>query len=115
MFGHGGIDDRLEVETGAEQFVRNREHAAVISDHDGDDMGRGVSHVDAASRKQIAHELLRAGLYLQPIIYPAVAKHRSRFRISISAAYTTEQMDRAADILINVLRAEGVLSSEDAA
>ena len=36
----------------------------------------------------VAQALQRAGLYLQPIIYPAVAKHRSRFRISISATHT---------------------------
>jgi glycine C-acetyltransferase len=59
----------------------------------------------------IAHAIQRAGLYLQPIIYPAVAKNRSRFRISISSQHTFEQLDRAAGILINVLRAEGVLSS----
>ena len=57
----------------------------------------------------IAQKLQRAGLYLQPIIFPAVAKHRSRFRVSISASHTTEQLDRAATILINTLREEGIL------
>lgn len=56
----------------------------------------------------IAQALQRAGLYLQPIIYPAVAKHRSRFRISISATHTTQQLDEAATILSDVLQAEGV-------
>ncbi|MFI5310700.1 MAG: aminotransferase class I/II-fold pyridoxal phosphate-dependent enzyme [Gemmatimonadales bacterium] len=57
----------------------------------------------------IAQSLQRAGLYLQPIIYPAVAKHRSRFRISISSTYTTEHLDQATDILVDVLRSAGVL------
>lgn len=57
----------------------------------------------------VAQALQRAGLYLQPIIYPAVAKHRSRFRISISSTYTTEHLDTAADILTDVMRSEGVL------
>jgi glycine C-acetyltransferase len=58
---------------------------------------------------RIAQELQRAGLYLQPIIYPAVAKNRSRFRISISATHTREQLAEGAEILSRVLLAEGVL------
>jgi len=57
----------------------------------------------------VAQALQRAGLYLQPIIYPAVAKHRSRFRISISSTYTTEHLDTAAGLLVDVMRSEGVL------
>jgi 8-amino-7-oxononanoate synthase len=57
----------------------------------------------------IAHRLQQAGLYLQPILYPAVAKHRSRFRMSISASHTKDQMDEAVSILVRVLREEGIL------
>jgi 7-keto-8-aminopelargonate synthetase-like enzyme len=58
---------------------------------------------------ELGHKLLRAGLYLQPIIYPAVAKHRSRFRISISSAHTFDQLDQGVSILVRVLREEGIL------
>jgi glycine C-acetyltransferase len=58
---------------------------------------------------EICHRLLRAGVYLQPVIYPAVAKHRSRFRVSISASHTTEQLDEGAETLVRVLREEGIL------
>jgi glycine C-acetyltransferase len=58
---------------------------------------------------EICHKLLGAGVYLQPVIYPAVAKHRSRFRVSISAAHTREQLDEGAAILIRVLREERIL------
>ena len=57
----------------------------------------------------ICHKLLRAGVYLQPIIYPAVAKHRSRFRVSISAAHTREQLDEGVAVLVRVLREERIL------
>ncbi|HEY8165308.1 MAG TPA: aminotransferase class I/II-fold pyridoxal phosphate-dependent enzyme [Gemmatimonadaceae bacterium] len=57
----------------------------------------------------IASRLQEAGLYLQPIIYPAVAKHRSRFRMSISAAHTREDLDQAVSILVRVLRQERIL------
>ncbi len=59
---------------------------------------------------KIARHMQEAGLYLQPVRYPAVAKHRSRFRVSISAAHTFDQLDRAADILVTVLRKEGILA-----
>ena len=58
---------------------------------------------------EVGHKLLRAGVYLQPVIYPAVAKHRSRFRVSVSASHTTDQLDRGAAILVRVLREEGIL------
>ena len=58
---------------------------------------------------EISKKLQRAGLYLQPIIPPAVAKHRSRFRVSISATHSTADLDRAAAILVETLRGEGIL------
>ena len=58
---------------------------------------------------EICQRLLRAGVYLQPVIYPAVAKHRSRFRVSISATHTVEQLDEGANTLVRVLREEGIL------
>jgi len=58
---------------------------------------------------EICHKLLRAGIYLQPVIYPAVAKHRSRFRVSISASHTLDQLDEGAATLVRVLREERIL------
>jgi 8-amino-7-oxononanoate synthase len=58
---------------------------------------------------ELGHKLFRAGLYLQPVIYPAVAKHRSRFRVSISASHTCEQLDEGVSTLVRVLREEGVM------
>jgi glycine C-acetyltransferase len=49
-------------------------------------------------------EMLKEGVYLNPIAYPAVGKHRSRFRMSISAAHTREQLDRGTDAILRVLR-----------
>jgi len=58
---------------------------------------------------QLCHRLFRAGVYLQPVVYPAVAKHRSRLRVSISASHTFEQLDEGVSILVRVLRVEGIL------
>ncbi|HUR19896.1 MAG TPA: aminotransferase class I/II-fold pyridoxal phosphate-dependent enzyme [Vicinamibacterales bacterium] len=57
----------------------------------------------------IAKKLQNAGLYLQPILYPAVAKHRSRFRVSISASHSKADLDQAAAILVKVLREEEII------
>jgi len=58
---------------------------------------------------QLCHRLFQAGVYLQPVVYPAVAKHRSRLRVSISASHTFEQLDEGVSILVRVLREEGIL------
>jgi 8-amino-7-oxononanoate synthase len=56
----------------------------------------------------IVEQLLRGGVYLNPVRYPAVGKHRSRVRISVSAAHTTEELAEGADIIIRVLRQNGL-------
>lgn len=58
---------------------------------------------------EVCHHLLQAGIYLQPVIYPAVAKHRSRFRVSISASHTQAQLDEGAATLVRVLREQRIL------
>ncbi|CAN5134484.1 pyridoxal phosphate-dependent aminotransferase family protein [soil metagenome] len=79
------------------------------------DTGESTSHVVPVMIRNdrrimhIARRLQQSGLYLQPIIYPAVAKHRSRFRMSISAAHTRDHIDEAVAILVRVLRQESVL------
>jgi glycine C-acetyltransferase len=81
----------------------------------GVDIGESTSQVipvmirDDRRIFELAHKLLRAGLYLQPIVYPAVAKHKSRFRISVSTAHTIEQLDEGVSILCHHLAEEGLL------
>jgi glycine C-acetyltransferase len=48
-------------------------------------------------------EMQMAGLFLQPIDYPAVPAHARRFRISMSSQLTKEDMDKALDIIENVV------------
>ena len=55
-----------------------------------------------------AEQLIHEGVYLNPVRFPAVGKHRSRFRISISAGHTSEQLERGCDILINVMQRHGL-------
>jgi glycine C-acetyltransferase len=53
---------------------------------------------------RLAEELIHEGVYLQPIRYPAVSKHQSRFRISVSSAHTREQLEEGVRIISHVLK-----------
>ena len=41
----------------------------------------------------VAEKIQERGLFLQPVTYPAVPKHKSRLRISVSAAHTEEELE----------------------
>ncbi|MGW8266174.1 MAG: aminotransferase class I/II-fold pyridoxal phosphate-dependent enzyme [Longimicrobiales bacterium] len=58
----------------------------------------------------LGEELLREGVFINPVKYPAVGKHKSRFRMSISAAHTREELEEGADIIVRVLERNGILS-----
>lgn len=62
---------------------------------------------DDAGIFRIAEDLLHAGVYINPVRYPAVGKHKSRFRMSISAAHTHQDLREGAGIIISVLRKHG--------
>lgn len=87
-----------------------------LLDAQGVDVGDSTSQIipvmvrDDRAIMRVARHMQEAGLYLQPVRYPAVTRHRSRFRISISAAHDSALLDRAASTLGSVLRAEGVLA-----
>jgi len=63
---------------------------------------------DDARILQMGQEIFREGVFINPVKYPAVGKHKSRFRMSISAAHTEEDLDQGADIIIGVLQRYGV-------
>ena len=58
----------------------------------------------------IGEELFREGIFINPVKYPAVGKHKSRFRMSISAAHTREDLEEGAAIIERVLERNGILS-----
>ena len=59
---------------------------------------------------EVAERLMDAGVYLNPVRYPAVKRKRSRLRVSISAAHEPAELEEAADRIAEVLRAVGVLA-----
>jgi glycine C-acetyltransferase len=80
----------------------------------GVDIGNSESQVIPVMIRDDKHifsygeQLMHEGVYLNPVRFPAVGKHRSRFRISISAGHTKEQLERGCDILIKVLQRNGL-------
>ena len=52
----------------------------------------------------MGEEIFREGVYINPVRYPAVGKHKSRFRMSISAAHTREDLEEGAEKIATVLR-----------
>ena len=77
-------------------------------------MGDSTSQVipimvrDDARIFMMGEEIFREGVFINPVKYPAVGKHKSRFRMSISAAHTEQDLSEGAEILARVLRRYGV-------
>jgi glycine C-acetyltransferase len=66
---------------------------------------------DDARIFMIGEELFREGIFINPVRYPAVGKHKSRFRMSISAAHTKQDLEQGTETIARVLRRYGVCQS----
>jgi 8-amino-7-oxononanoate synthase len=58
---------------------------------------------------KVAEDMIHEGVYLNPVRYPAVGKHRSRLRISVTSSHTLPELREAADIIARVLERHGLL------
>lgn len=82
---------------------------------EGIDIGKSTSQVmpvlvnNDAKVFAVAEKIQQGGLYLQPVTYPAVPKHKSRLRISVSAAHNEADLERAVQVIGGVLREEGII------
>jgi glycine C-acetyltransferase len=59
---------------------------------------------DDARIFQMGEEIFREGVFINPVKYPAVGKHKSRFRMSISAAHSKEELEEGAAAIVRVLQ-----------
>jgi glycine C-acetyltransferase len=66
---------------------------------------------DAPLAQRFARALLDEGVYVKGFFYPVVPKGLSRIRVQLSAAHTSEQIERAVAAFVRVGRALGVLAS----
>lgn len=63
---------------------------------------------DAAKTGEASRLLLRAGVYANPIIYPAVSKKDSRIRMSLMATHTKGQLDMVLNAFEDISRKLGL-------
>jgi glycine C-acetyltransferase len=81
---------------------------------EGVDIGKSTSQVmpvlvnNDARVFEVAEKIQDRGLFLQPVTYPAVPKHRSRLRVSVSAAHGEADLEEAVQVIAGVLREAGV-------
>jgi glycine C-acetyltransferase len=66
---------------------------------------------DAKLAQRFAAELLEEGIYVIGFFYPVVPQGQARIRTQMSAAHTTEQIDRLVDAFVKVGRRLGVISA----
>jgi glycine C-acetyltransferase len=59
----------------------------------------------------IGSKLQERGLFLQPIVYPAVPRNKSRLRIFVTAMLSRDDLDEAVDTITDVLAEEGIAPS----
>jgi 8-amino-7-oxononanoate synthase len=84
---------------------------------EGIDIGKSTSQVmpvmvnNDAKVFAVAEKIQDGGLFLQPVTYPAVPKHKSRLRISVSAAHSEEELEEGVQVIARVLREEGICRS----
>ncbi len=57
---------------------------------------------------EVTRRLIERGIYLNPVRYPAVRQNQARFRISVSAVHEPRELQRAAEIIGDVLREQGI-------
>lgn len=65
---------------------------------------------DAKLASKFADEMLTRGIYVIGFSYPVVPKGKARIRVQISAAHSTEDIDRATNEFISVGRKLNVIS-----
>lgn len=65
---------------------------------------------EARLAQDMAADLLAEGIYVIGFSYPVVPQGQARIRVQLSAAHTTEQIDRCVDAFLRVGRKHGVLS-----
>jgi glycine C-acetyltransferase len=65
---------------------------------------------DASLASRMADRLLERGIYVIPFSYPVVPKGQARIRVQLSAAHTTDHVDRAVAAFTEVGRELGLVA-----
>lgn len=89
------------------EFMQKRLRDAGVSLGDSECQVIPIMVQDDARVFEIGEALMHEGIYINPVKYPAVPKHKSRFRMSVSAAHSREELEEGARIITSVLQRYG--------
>jgi glycine C-acetyltransferase len=93
------LRDKLEENT---KYFKSKIISAGFDVKQGDSPIVPIMLYDAALSQDFADMLLKEGVYAVGFFYPVVAKGQARIRTQISAAHTTEHLDKAVNAFIKV-------------
>ncbi len=93
------LRDRLEYNT---QYFKQGIKKAGFEIIDGDSAIVPIMLYDAQLSQEMAHMLLKRGIYVIGFFYPVVPKGKARIRVQLSAAHKKEHLDRAIAAFIEV-------------
>jgi len=93
------LRDRLEYNT---QYFKQGIKKAGFEIIDGDSAIVPIMLYDAKLSQEMAHMLLKRGIYVIGFFYPVVPKGKARIRVQLSAAHKKEHLDRAIAAFIEV-------------
>lgn len=102
------LQDRLHANT--EYFI-SKMKAACFDIKPTESAICAVMLYDARLSQEFAAALQEEGIYVTGFYYPVVPQGQARIRVQLSAAHTTEQLDRGIEAFIKVGKNLGVLNS----
>ncbi len=100
------LRDKLEANT---KYFKDKIIAAGFDVKEGNSPIVPIMLYDAALSQKMAEGLLKEGVYAIGFFYPVVPKGKARIRTQISAAHTTEHLDKAVAAFIKVGKELGVI------
>jgi glycine C-acetyltransferase len=99
------LRDKLEANT---NYFKNGMKEAGLEIIDGDSAIVPVMLYDAQLSQTMADMLLEEGIYVIGFFYPVVPKGKARIRVQLSAAHTTEHLDKAINAFKKVKEKLGI-------
>lgn len=100
------LRDKLEDNT---KYFKEGIKKAGLEIREGDSAIVPVMLYDAPLAQKFANRLLEEGIYAIGFFYPVVPKDLARIRVQLSAAHTTEQLDRAISAFEKIGKELGVI------
>lgn len=100
------LRDKLESNV---NYFKEGIKAAGFDIKDGDSAIVPIMLYDAKLSQQFADKLLNEGIYVIGFFYPVVPKEQARIRVQLSAAHSTEHLDKAISAFTKVGKELGVI------